>query len=142
MTTVQQSFSMFGYTPTGIDPPAAPVRRTDPSTSHAVANDRRLRIRWQSERHLLLSAFAVAAAHDSDGIIDEDAARMVYEREAVRIESVEATRRCSELRKAGYIEPTGEKRPKASGNLSACHRITRAGHDALAGIREHRRGDA
>lgn len=142
MTTTITAPTLFGWAPDGtIVPPVAPYRRTDPFTSSEVAQDRKLRVKFNSERHLLLSAFAVYAAHDELGMTDEAAAALVFDREAVRIESIEATRRCSDLRRDGFIEWTGERRKKASGNLAGCSRVTRAGREHLAIIRQHRRGD-
>jgi hypothetical protein len=141
-TTLDPQGSLFGYAPGGtIAPPAGGARHTDPTTSHETASDYTLRVKWRSERHLLLSAFEVAAAHDDGGINDDDAADLVYSREAVYIDSVESVRRCSELRKAGLIEITGVKRPKRSGRNGQCSRITRAGTEELARVRQHRRGD-
>jgi hypothetical protein len=145
MTTTDVAFpqQLFGFTRTGeVIPPVAPTHRNDPETSSIVAQDRKLRVKWNSERMLLLAAFAVHAARSEDGLIDEEAAQIVFEREAVVIDSIESTRRCATLRRDGLIEVTGEKRPKGTGNLSQVCRITRAGHDALAGIRQHRRSDA
>lgn len=135
--------SLFGYAPDGaIVPPVGGARHTDPSTSHETADDYTLRCRWGTERHLLLSAFEVAAAHDEGGINDDQAADLVYARESVEIDSVESVRRCSELRKFGLIEITGVKTPKRSGRNGQCSRITRAGREELARVRQHRRGDA
>lgn len=109
-----------------------PSRTTDPATSHAAA--REIKIKAGSQRARLLQAFAEEPEFrramgwaDLDGMTDEEAmeaAKGVYERS-------EYSKRCSELREAGYIEPTGETRTGSSGLQRIVSRITDKGRRAV-----------
>jgi hypothetical protein len=106
-----------------------PARRTDPGTSKQATDS--IKDRAGSQRARLLAAFARNATdHVVDGLTDEQAARVA---EDVSLSS-EYAKRCSELREAGLIEPTGETRPGASGAARIVSRITPAGSKVLTGI--------
>lgn len=102
-----------------------PARRTDPGTSHAAGAA--VTVRAGSQRHRLLEAFALELAEDMGGLTDENAMHLA---EGVTVTS-EYAKRCSELREAGFLEPTGETRKGASGMDRIVSRITDAGRRAL-----------
>ena len=100
-----------------------PARTTDPATSHHATS--RISIRANSQRAKLLAEFAQALSH---GLTDEQAmenAHRVYP-------FSEYAKRCSELRAAGLIEPTGHTRLGNSGMPRIVSRITEAGHAVVA----------
>jgi hypothetical protein len=97
-----------------------PARATDPGTSHkATAN---IQIKAGTQRTLLLQAF--------DGLQDATDEEAMENAQGVSASS-EYAKRCSELREAGYIEPTGDERPGNSGQARIVCRITDAGEAAL-----------
>lgn len=95
-----------------------PSRNTDPGTSHAAAKD--IRVKAGSQRALLLRAFY---SYDQFGCTDDKA--MIWA-EGVSPYS-EFSKRCSELREGGFIEPTGETRPGSAGPQRIVSRITDKG---------------
>jgi hypothetical protein len=101
--------------------PATIARTSDPATSKAGARDVALRAGSQKAR--LLIAYQLAGVH---GLTDEQAG------ERASMTSVGYWKRCSELRAAGYIEPTGEDRVGSSGSAQAVHRLTARGARAIA----------
>lgn len=102
-----------------------PARNTDPGTSHAATAS--VVIKAGNQRTILLGAFAGTLAADRGGLTDEEA---METSEGVSPLS-EFAKRCSELRDAGLIEPTGETRPGQSGVHRIVSRITEAGRLAL-----------
>lgn len=114
------------------EPRVIPSRTTDPETSHAAA--REIKIRAGSQRARLLQAFAywqddaaTAKAWAHSGLTDEEAMKW-----AIGVSSdSEYSKRCSELREAGYIEPTGETRTGSSGLQRIVSRITEKGRAAV-----------
>lgn len=106
-----------------------PSRTTDPATSKQAAGA--VKVRAGSQRARLLAAFGKNAAdHLVDGLTDEQAARIA---DGVTLTS-EYAKRCSELREAGLIEPTGETRPGVSGAERIVSRITSEGSRVLTSI--------
>lgn len=102
-----------------------PSRTADPATSHAAA--REIKVRAGSQRGYLLVSFARKDVLDGGGLTDEEA--MVVS--AFVHQSSEYSKRCSELREAGYIEPTGETRTGSSGLQRIVSRITEKGRAAV-----------
>jgi hypothetical protein len=119
--------TLFGYDV--LVDPSAPVpggiRKTDPPTSHLAATNAVCVIKHGSQRSKLLRAFASAG---SDGLTDEQAGTKAY------VRRIADTRRCSELRRGGLIEPTGETRELSTGCQGMVCRITGAGLVALREI--------
>lgn len=99
------------------------VRHTDPPTSQEAAASRDNRIRWASQKHKLLAAFAERA-----DMTDEEAGKVtgLYSSRACY------WKRCGELRDLGYIEDTGRTRPSKCGHEVIVSTITQAGLAALA----------
>lgn len=119
--------------PTLFDHPADPTvpvdgaaRHSDPLTSHLAATSDSNRMRWGSQRFLLLRAIAGAG---TDGLTDEEAGK------TCGIRRVADTRRCSELRKAGLIVVTSETRKTSTDSDAVVCRVTQAGLDALRAVR-------
>ena len=111
MTTVQE-LSLF------VDvKPAHHVHRDDPDTSRIAAK----RVDYAKQAIRVLSVYA-------DGVPITDA--VAYQR-AGFAPGVSA-RRCSDLRRAGLIAPTGEKGATPSGNPARLSVITDAGRSVLA----------
>lgn len=101
------------------------ARRSDPDTSKAAGKNAICIIRWGSQRHTLLKAYA-----DIGPSTDEQ----VGLRSGIR--RVADTRRCSELRSAGLIEPTGETHPTSTGAMAMKCRITTEGLRTLMATRK------
>jgi hypothetical protein len=99
------------------------ARHDDPETSKIVAKQSPLR--RGSERYHLLGAYEVYGALTDD----EAAAR------AQCCSEYEARRRCSDLRRFGLIERTGETRESSLGNQSMVCRITVEGKISLSSAR-------
>ncbi len=104
-----------------------PARNTDPGTSHAAT--RAIALRAGTQRARLLEAFALEAA--AFGLTDEEAADLA---DGVPYRS-EFAKRCSELREAGWIEPTGQTRKGVAGHDRIVSRITDAGRIVLSEVR-------
>lgn len=98
----------------------APLARThDPDTSHCAAETVRPR------RGGMLAALLAAYAAAGTGYTDEEAAS------AARLPlGAGYWKRCSDLRNAGYIKPTGVMRPGASGLAREVCAITDRGRTA------------
>ncbi|MHB1777982.1 MAG: hypothetical protein ACYCU7_18645 [Acidimicrobiales bacterium] len=105
-------------------PPAGGYRHSDPATSKAAATDTQSRLRWGTARHQLLAVYEKMAA----ALTDEQTGSLVG------FDHVQATRRISELVKAGLVEPCGTA-PLRSGHLGRLCRITPAGVEALEAAR-------
>ena len=100
--------------------PDAPslFHRNDPDTSKLAAT--RNLVKRGNERYRLLQAFSLAdLTYDEAG--ERSGVTAVYE----------ARRRSSELKSAGMIEDTGERRLSNSGNPSMVCRATLKGRTAL-----------
>ena len=94
-------------------------RATDPDTSAAGA--RHIRPKVGSQIMLLLQVYR---DHSIYGLTDEQACTL-----ATLVNG--GWKRCSDLRRLGWIEPTGETRPATSGVPQRICRITAAGVEAL-----------
>ena len=109
--------------------PSAPARASDPETSHAAAARVRVkdvgRFSSKSRQAKLLVEF------DQKSLTDFEAARRVMPTDIhARFEG--CRRRCSDLRAAGFLEDSGEKRSNpGSPDEAIVWRITQAGRDAL-----------
>jgi len=99
------------------------VRRNDGATSKAGAQS--LTVRAGSQRHLILSRYALEA------LTDEEAGRMSG---LSSLPKCCYWKRCSELRQAGYIKPTGETRVSSAGVEQQVCRITIEGRQVLNSI--------
>lgn len=99
------------------------VRHTDPPTSQEAAASRDNRLRWGSQRHKLLAAFA-----DAPDMTDEEAGKVtgLYSSRACY------WKRCGELRDLGLIEDTGQTRTSECGHKVIVSAITQRGLAALA----------
>lgn len=122
--TAYQDVPLFGaaHDLTG-EPRPGRARATDPETSHTAAAA--ITVRAGTHRFLLLDAFDAAACALMDGLTDEQAAQ------AAGLTAAEYAKRCSELRDAGLIEPTGATRPGSAGVPRIVSRITDRGYAAL-----------
>lgn len=98
------------------------ARATDPDTSRAATVS--LTVRAGSQRHRLLQAYAVVAG----GMTDEEAGNATGLADSPRCCY---WKRCSELRQAGYIAPTGANRSSTAGEAQQVCAITDAGREAL-----------
>jgi hypothetical protein len=110
----------------------------DPDTALSAATNKRSMIRWGSQRQILLEAFGHADYSPNPGLTDEEAGI------ETGIARVADTRRCSELRAAGMIEPIGATRPTTLGARAMVCRITTRGRQALMQAfqeRESHQGD-
>lgn len=108
-----------------------PSRRTDPGTSHAAAES--IAVTGDNQRGLLLKAFRAMAGDtpDDPGLTDEEAANRAV---GVTLWS-EYAKRCSELRDAGLIAPTGMTRKGDSGRQRIVSAITDLGVQTLKNLR-------
>jgi hypothetical protein len=99
------------------------VRNTDPPTSQEAAASRDNRIRWGSQRHKLLAAFAEAS-----DMTDEEAGKItgLYAARACY------WKRCGELRDLGLLHDTGRTRTSDCGHEVIVSIITPNGLAALA----------
>ena len=93
-------------------------RNTDPETSAMGAQD--VKPRRQTQALRLLAEYAYR-----DGLTDEEAALFAG------LIKTGYWKRCSDLRTAGYIIPTGETRLDSQGSLMRVCAITEAGRQAL-----------
>jgi len=91
------------------------VRKSDPATSHHAAEDNRPRRMTQATR--LLLAYA-----DGWALSDEEAVK-----KAGLATAGSPWKRCSDLRKAGYIQPTGELVLTAHGSKAQVCIVTEKG---------------
>jgi hypothetical protein len=107
-----------------------PARATDPVTSHKATKS--LGVRAGTQRHHLLRGFRMLG---EDGGTDEQAMATVP---ASVNPMSEYAKRCSELREAGQIEPTGQVRKGASGMERIVSRITERGLATLTRLEETR----
>lgn len=109
-----------------------PSRRSDPGTSHAA--DHAIVVKAGTQRaKLLLSFLAMSELTGPDmdpGLTDEEA---MEKSEGVSPTS-EYAKRCSELRDAGLIEPTGETRKGAAGVDRIVSTITDQGRATAQGL--------
>lgn len=98
------------------------VRANDPTTSKAGAQS--VAIRSGSQRTKLLEAYALYG----NEMTDETAGIL----SGLHGKGAGYWKRCSELRRAGYIALTGTTGRSLNGSLQQCSRITAAGRKALA----------
>lgn len=108
------------------EPKTIPARHSDPSTSHSAAAS--MTMRAGSQRARLLEAFW--KMHDAT---DEEAMRNA---DGVAPTS-EYSKRCSELREAGFITETGETR--ASGITGMQRIVSRITHEGIQWMDAQRR---
>ena len=99
------------------------VRRDDPSTSEEGA--KAMTVRAGSQRAKLL------ARYEQDSMTDEEAGNASG---LAALPKCCYWKRCSELRQAGYIEPTGVMRLADTGVLQQVCKITQTGLDALGSL--------
>jgi len=104
-----------------VEPRAGRNRKSDPKTSQLAGQNTANRMRWNSSRHLLLQEFYC----DFDGLTYEEAGF------AIGLNNVQATRRCSELKRDGFIVETDETRKTSSGSKASVYVITSAGAWAI-----------
>lgn len=117
------------------EPRVIPARRSDPSTSHTATEQ--IKVRAGTQRAWLLRAFDRDGFHKRDGLTDEEAMDYASIQWAGSVsEHSEYSKRCSELREAGLIEPTGETRKGASGMDRIVSRITAAGRAVVEGLNQ------
>jgi hypothetical protein len=95
-------------------------RMTDPATSRKAAEN--IKVRSGSQRHTLLVAYG-----DHGSLTDEEAGEIT----GLRRPGVCYWKRCSELRAAGYIEPTGQTRLSSVGEAQMVCRLTDLGRGVL-----------
>ena len=100
-----------------VEPRAGRNRKSDPKTSQLAGQNTANRMRWNSSRHLLLQEFYC----DFDGLTYEEAGF------AIGLNNVQATRRCSELKRDGLIVETDQTRKTSSGSKASVYVITYAG---------------
>lgn len=101
-------------------------RANDPKTSQqAPAKAKRMTAMYR-----LLGVYCL------NDLTDEEAVEMMLGRPATLADEGKR-RRCSDLRALGWIAPTGETRPNASGRQRIVCQITDAGRDAWM---EHQNG--
>lgn len=101
--------------------PAPRARRSDPPTSHDAARTVSLRAGTQATR--------IAMAYRAHGdLIDDEAGAIAG------LLHAGYWKRCSDLRRAGIIEPTGETRPGRSGEQQRVCRLTPLGVTLLGAV--------
>ena len=109
---------------------ASYVRPSDPETARAAARDRKNKIRWGSQRHLLLKCYVLR------DLTDEEAGKAsgLYEKRACY------WKRCGELRDLGLICFAGEDmtRESDSGNEVMISTITPWGLSVLDDLGEEK----
>lgn len=97
------------------------ARASDPDTSKAAAEA----LRPKSLRYRLLLKYASGWAAAADGLTDEEASAMANVGNG-------GWKRCSDLRRAGLIAPTGSTRPsRLSGRDCQVCSLTAQGREAL-----------
>lgn len=94
--------------------PVPRARQSDPSTSHDGIRTVSLRAGTQAAR-------LARAYRDAGELTDDEAGQIAGLRDAGY------WKRCSDLRRAGIIEPTGETRPGRSGEQQRICRLTALG---------------
>jgi hypothetical protein len=100
-------------------------RTQDPNTSKTGALS--MAVRAGSQRHALLKAYNAATG----GLTDEEAGNVTGLSDSPRCCY---WKRCSELRQAGYITPTGATRASTAGEMQQVCEITEAGRQVLVGM--------
>lgn len=101
--------------------PAPRARQSDPSTSHDGVRAVSLRAGTQTTR------IAMAYLEHGD-LIDDEAGAIAG------LAHAGYWKRCSDLRRAGIIEPTGETRPGRSGEQQRVCRLTPLGVTLLGAV--------
>ncbi len=104
---------------------ASYVRPTDPPTSQKAARSPGNRLRWGSQRHLLLGEFWAAGA---SGLTDEEAGKAagLYDKRSC------FWKRCGELRELELIADSGTTRQSECGHDVMVSVITGTGVTVLA----------
>jgi len=102
------------------------ARRSDPATSHNAASCPNSIMKWASNKHLLLLAFAKRNMTDEQAEV----------RSGARIAGF--WKRCSELRALGLIESTGKTEVGSTGKDVMVSRITPRGREVLQRIKENK----
>jgi len=103
---------------------AAMARNNDPITSKMAATA----VHANAHAYEVLTAFSLAP-----DLTDEEAAIATgFPRYGGTTRGLDVQKRCSDLRRAGYIRPTGETRKGSTGHLQMVSAITDAGRKALA----------
>lgn len=117
------------------EPRVIPSRTTDPVTSHKAATAVTVKAGTQRS-YLLLPFYWQNLDHDGTplGLTDEEAMNRAAQAGLPVSARSEYSKRCSELREAGLIEPTGETRTGASGHKRIVSRITDAGRKVVQGL--------
>lgn len=106
------------------------VRSRDGITSREGA--RSIALRAGSQRVKLLEAYnAISHMFWADGLIDDEAG---YRSGLAQNPKCGYWKRCSELRQAGYIYPTGKFRTSTKGVRQQVCKITDAGKEALRAL--------
>jgi hypothetical protein len=95
-------------------------RRSDPATSKAAGDA--MKIRGASQKADLLRVYI-----ENDGLTDEEAGEL----SGLASKGAGYWKRCSELRRAGYIVPTGETREGTSGMDQLVCEISDSGRAAF-----------
>lgn len=109
--------------------PVELVRADDPATSRLGAEA--VTMRAGSQRARLLAVYGGPFAARHDGLTDDEAAGYAG---LLTARSLGYWKRCSDLRRAGLIAPTGElRRSPETGELRQVCAITAAGRAALTG---------
>lgn len=98
------------------------ARKDDPETSKKAG--RKLKIRAGTQQWLLLKAYSA----NLSGMTDEEAGVFTG---LDKFRRCCYWKRCSELRQAGYIAPTGEERESTANRMQRVCVITDLGRDVL-----------
>jgi len=106
------------------------ARNSDPATSKGVAGEKKNRVRWGSQRHLILEEFSRVA-----DLTDEEAgiASGLHQKHACY------WKRCGELRDFGLIADKGITRKSLSGNDVIVSSITLQGLEKIKELENARR---
>ena len=102
------------------------ARHSDPETSHLAAKSVKLRAGTQQAR--LLVAYDCASLR---GLTDQEAGEMTG---LINQSGCGYWKRCSELRQAGYIVPTGETRISQANEQQRVYVITLLGRTVAGGF--------
>lgn len=102
-------------------------RNSDPATSKEAG--KRIAIRAGSQRALILAAYFYYRE-----LTDYEAGQVTSFGDPLKFPNCCYWKRCSELRQAGFIEPTGHTRLSPAGQYQQVCRITEAGIKVVAEI--------
>lgn len=108
------------------------ARRSDPITSQL---NRDAFVKKATQRDALLMTYALVAEREDNDFTDEEAGRSTPWGDSNMYDlRICYWKRCSELRKLGYIEPTGITRESLAGQQQQACRITDEGRAHLASL--------